>query len=461
MRKNTIEQIEKHLKTHTERSVEDCSAVTTLKSFLTLGGNINDDFSSRDTWPNIDGVFELVPNPDISRRPKQNFVVQIKGTNSVRITDDGTIKYQLKNLAFPAYVAKEVTLDPCILFLVLNPDKRNQQRVFWKYISSSFIASIDFNNESMKIDFTSDDEIENSDESVNEFIKKLDYIADTHSYIKQLEAREYSKEDIIKSIMARCEGISDAIKDGTLLHYTRDKMSKWILTYLNDLCEGTLILNAFRFYDSVNLRVAWELALTNIETKFLSTFLQGLRYIGVRVPEEGQNERLMLKYYDFLWKIRNYLNEIHHLPVLDNLEDFPREINEEDKEYNKLIASSVEKVINTRNPIKQNRYYVQKKVAFYVQSERYFEITLQLADKYATKYNRITVYSKKDISSNYSIQIGCAEVDVNLWDNPSKIKVITNWKVSIEPYSLNKLAKIVKINTKLNSKYNEYIDVIK
>lgn len=172
MSKIKIEQLQRHLKTHTERSDDDNNAVTVLKTFLRSGGKINDNFSERDKWPNIDGTFELVPDPEKSRRPKQNFVVQIKGTTRARIGQDGCVKYQLQNLSFPSYVATEVTLDPCILFLILNPGKRNQERVFWKYISPQFIANIDFNKDTTVIDFTIDDEIENTDESVNKFVKK-------------------------------------------------------------------------------------------------------------------------------------------------------------------------------------------------------------------------------------------------------------------------------------------------
>ena len=42
-----------------------------------------------------------------------------------------------------------------------------------------------------------------------------------------------------------------------------------------------------------------------------------------------------------------------------------------------------------------------RKTPFFVNGERYFEITLQLAGLYATKFNRITVYSKQNISTNY------------------------------------------------------------
>lgn len=451
------DQIQRHIKTHTQRSEDDRSAVTMLSAFLRSDGKIaHNGFACNDTYPNIDGCFELVPNPDVSRRPKQNFFVQIKGTSIENINKDGVFKYQLQSLAFPAYVADAVTSDPGILFVVLNAGKRGRERVFWKYMSPRFISSIDFDNDSKVIDFTSEDEILNTDESVDEFVKKLDYIADTHSYMSQMETKEYDRADIERLVINRCENISEAIDTGSLLNYTRDKISRKILTELDDLCRGTILLNALRFYESTNLRIAWEMALLSIETKFLATFLQGLRYIGLRVPEDGQYERLMLKYYSFLWKIRDYLQKYCNIHVLSNLEKFPLKVNREDEEYNQLLSSAIESVPNIQNTISYNRYYVQKKTTFYVGKERYFEITLQLADKYATKYNRVTVYSKKDISTNYSIQIGCAETDINLWGNLSKIRVVTDWRVSIEPASLNKLAKILRCSVKMTGKYGEY-----
>ena len=451
------EQIERHIKTHTQRSDDDRNAVTMLSAFLRSNGKIaHNGFACNDTYPNIDGDFEIVPKPEISRRPKQKFSVQIKGTSIEKINAEGVFKYQLQSLAFPAYIADSVTSDPGILFVVLNAGKRGRERVFWKYMSPQFIASIDFDKDSKGIDFTAEDEIFNTDESVEEFVEKLDYIADTHSYMSQMETKEYDRTDIEKLVINRCENISEAIEVGSLFNYTRDKLSQKILTELNDLCRGTMLLNAFRFYESTNLRVAWELALLNIETKFLATFLQGLQYIGLRVPEDGQYERLMLKYYSFLWKIRYYLQKFFNIQVLNNLEKFPRKVNKEDDEYNQLLSCAIDAVVNTHNPITTNRYYVQKKTTFFVGTERYFEITLQLANKYATKYNRVTVYSKKDISTNYSIQVGCAETNILLWENISTIKVVTDWRVSIEPAALNKLAKILRINLKITSQYGEY-----
>ena len=70
--------IERHIKTHSERSDDDRSAVGTLEFFLRSKGHINTNFSYNDKWPNTDGTFEYVSEPNVSRRPEQNFVVQIK-----------------------------------------------------------------------------------------------------------------------------------------------------------------------------------------------------------------------------------------------------------------------------------------------------------------------------------------------------------------------------------------------
>ena len=45
------ETIERHIKTHTERSAEDKAAVSTLEYFLKSDGKINPIFASNDKWP--------------------------------------------------------------------------------------------------------------------------------------------------------------------------------------------------------------------------------------------------------------------------------------------------------------------------------------------------------------------------------------------------------------------------
>ena len=454
------EIVEKHIKTHSARSVEDCDAVTVLNSFLRSDGKINKNFSCNDKWPNIDGTFEFVSNPNISRRPEQNFIVQIKGTHQCNETN-GIFKYSLKSLAFPATIYCRETFDPGILFVVLNPDERGSERVFWKYMSVDLLNSIDFEKDSVTISFSSDEEILDTDESIDTFCKTLETIMNHHAFVIKLSENDYSKKDMEKIIMARDEQITESLDRMDILNATRDDVSKRILTQLNDLCTATLLLNAMASgLEKANLQLAWERSLLNIETKYLGTFLKGLRYIDNRIPDEGQSERLMLKYYNFLWQIRKFMREHYGMSILNNLEKFPIKIDELDKEYYDLVASAVNSIDISPRAVSMSRFYVQKKVPFFVGTERYYEVVLQLASVYATKYNRVTVYTKENISTSYSVQIAYVDATINLWDITSKIKVITNWKVSIGPRCLNKLGKILKVQTKINSKYGEYIELM-
>lgn len=457
MHSNNNDLYSKHISTHTYNANLDRIAVSTLETFLNSKGRINTNFSCGDKWPNHDGTFEFVRNPEISRVPEQNFIVQIKGTSNYKETNDGKVSYSLNSLAFPAFIANGVTLDPGIIFVVIiDPNDRSKKRVFWKYVSSCFIKSIDFNKGSTTIQFTSDDEIKNTDESINKFCNELIRIVDSHIFISKLDKDNLREEDAIKIIKSRCEDISLEI-DRINNYESRDNISKRIINSLYDLCYAVLILNAINNgYSHVNEMFAWEFAQLNIETKYLTDFLKGLKYIGARVPDEGQSERLMIKYYNYLWEIRKYLKNNAGMDVLENLEKFPLHTDNLDTEYYKMVADSIADVDLSPTGVMSSIYYIQKKTPFFVDGERFFEITLQLAGLYTTKFNRITVYTKQNISTNYSIQIAYTNAEISLWGIKSNIKVVTNWKVSISSRCLNKLGKILKMDIKLTKKHGEY-----
>lgn len=453
------ELIEKHVKTHTERSAQDEAAVSILKVFLRSKGRINTLFASGDKWPNIDGTFEYVADPDVSRRPKKTFFVQIKGSHSYS-EDNGKIKYTLKSLGFPATMAMDVTLDPGILFVVLNPDERGLERVFWKYMSVDYINSIDFSKGSITVVFDPSEEIHNTDESIIEFCKKLDRIIENHLFVNKLSSTQFNLEEIERIVKACDKSIArsiNTIEDGA----TRDEVSQDILPRLNDLCTSALLQNSYNHgCKKPNLQLAYEQAQLDLSTKYLANFMRGLKYIDYRIPEEGQSERLMLKYYNFMWQIRKYFFEHNRISILQNLEKFPLNTDQVDDEYYKLVADAIESTDLSPRSMGATRFYVQKKTPFYVGTERYYEVTLQLASIYATKYNRITAYTKQNISTGYSICIGYIDSTINLWGIDSNIKVITNWRVSIAPTCLNKFGKILNIPLKLNASYGEYAELM-
>ena len=452
--------IQQHINSHCERSVEDIAAVTTLKNLFKYDGKVIPNFAENDKWPNTDGTFDFVSNPDISRNPEQAFYVQIKGTRNYT-EKDGILKFSLRDLGFPAFIYTNVTFDPGILFVVLNPNQRGQERVFWKYMSIDFLDSIDYAKESVTISFSAEEEIKENNESVDAFYAKLQAISQHHLFVSKLETKELSKDAIVKVIYACDRKISGCLDMLDNPEITRDDVSYSILPHLNRLCVATLLLNALNGdREKMNLQLAWERAMLSIETKYLGVFLKGLRYISILEPEDGQSERLMLKYYAFLWQIRKYLSEKHHLAIIQNLEKFPLNTDKVDTQYYEMVAKAINSVDLSPTQLRPSRYYVQKTTPFFIGAERYYEVTLQLAGLYATKFNRITAYTKENISTNYSIQIGYTDVSIDLWGIDSSVKVITNWKVAIEPSCLNKLGKILSINTKLNSKYGEYVSLM-
>ena len=454
---NSQNNIERHIKTHSERSVDDRAAVSILETFLRSNGRINTSFAADDKWPNHDGTFEFVPNPDVSRRPKQTFYVQIKGTRNYTECD-GVIKYSLKELAFPAFICGETSLDPGILFVILYPAERGSERVFWKYMSANFLNAVDFAKDSFTISFSPEEEIINEDESISIFCAKLEEIVECHSFVNQLERHNYSLEEVKRIVKVCNEEITKSIDDLSILNKNRDNISRRILTRLNDICISALLLNVMRDgYQTPNTGFAWEYALLKADTRYLGDFYRGLRYIGRRIPDDGQSERLLLKYYSFMWQIRKLLLESYGINVLQNLEKFQKytESDELDKQYYELIANAfpAKKAEPKRS---STRFYVQKKTPFFVGTARYFEVTLQQAGMYASKYNRITAYTKSDMSMDYSVQIDYASAYINLWEINTEIKIITSWRASVDPKCLNKLAKILNMPLQLTTKYGEY-----
>ena len=250
----TNANIERHIKTHTERSDDDRSAVSVLETFLRSNGRINTSFASDDKWPNHDNTFEFVPDPDISRRPKQTFYVQIKGTRNYT-KREGVIKYTLKDLAFPAFICDRVSLDPGILFVILNPAERGNERVFWKYMSPNFLNSIDFAKGSMTVSFSPEEEILNNDESVLAFCERLEEIVERHSFVNQLERHSYSFEEAKRIVEACDEEITESIDNLSILNKNRDNISRRILTRLNDLCISALELFDSRIRFTVDVEI--------------------------------------------------------------------------------------------------------------------------------------------------------------------------------------------------------------
>jgi hypothetical protein len=218
-----------------------------------------------------------------------------------------------------------------------------------------------------------EDEIRDTDESIELFCEKLDRVVETHLFLKKLDNEYLTKEEALKIINYRCEEISEEINNISDNPKLRDTISRKIIRGLYDLCYAVMILNAVKLgYTDINQKLAWEVSQFKSETKYLYNFLKGLKYIGIKIPEDGQSERLMLKYYNYLWEIRSFLKRDFGVNVLDNLSKFPLNMDTLDSEYYELVADIISETDLTPRNVRISRYYIQKEIPFFVGGRKIF-----------------------------------------------------------------------------------------
>lgn len=137
-------------------------------------------------------------------------------------------------------------------------------------MSPSFIKTINFEKTSATIKLQAEDEIKDTDESIESFCKKLDQVVDMHLFFKKLDNECLSKEDALKIVRYRCDEITREIDNVSNNPELRDVISRKIVTALYDLCYSSLVLNAIKLgYADINQKLAWEVSQFKPETKYL------------------------------------------------------------------------------------------------------------------------------------------------------------------------------------------------
>lgn len=189
---------------------------------------------------------------------------------------------------------------------------------------------------------------------------------------------------------------------------------------------------------------------------FLKEFLDLLKIsVSHYTPDRDHSERLMLKYYEYLFRTRKYLSKKRKISVLKNLETFPLNLDKGLSEYYEKISEIIN-TINDSNKTGFNSFYILKKKAFYVKKEMFFEITLTLADDYSSKSDRIIVYTKDDIPQNYAISAIFTYDYIDIFGMKFPITIINDWKIAIRPCELNNFCRFFGLDTSIQKGYFEY-----
>ena len=79
------------------------------------------------------------------------------------------------------------------------------------------------------------------------------------------------------------------------------------------------------------------------ELKELYRFHKYLNIVAIHYSlDEGNSERLMLKYYKYLLDMKNLVEKYWNMEILHNLDKFPLKTDTELEEYHRKIAEKIE-----------------------------------------------------------------------------------------------------------------------
>ncbi len=214
--------------------------------------------------------------------------------------------------------------------------------------------------------------------------------------------------------------------------------------------------------DYENIQRAIEYIKARGDLKFLSRLHKLLQISSSHytIDEEG-SERLVLKYLEYLIRIKVLLKSKYDLHVLNNLEKFPISNDSSLKEYYEKIAVLINQPNSRRLRSEyKDRYYIQKIKPFFVNEDIYYEVTFQRANDYTSKFDRIIAFTKLDILSNYAVRLSISIDYVDMLNKRMPIQIIDDWEVSIRPCELYNFAKIFGMSSKID-KGQEYTNLMR
>jgi hypothetical protein len=262
-------------------------------------------------------------------------------------------------------------------------------------------------------------------------------------------------EQIQSANEAICRNIEELADQRALL-------SQNVLSQLRNLVEGV----AVRLHtDSPNAEfnyAAVEPGLAFVKSKarfnFLGKFHKLIQKSVSHYTLDGDtSERLMLKYYEYLYRIRSLLHDSCGVSALANLEAFPVDLDPSLREYHAKIAARIEAVRSTLpDRDVRDRYYIHKTRPFFIAGRIYYEVTFYRAVNRVSKFDRIIAFTDIDITDKYAANLTLQRDSIEVLGQTMPITIIRKWEVSIRPCEFNNFARLLGITLSVRTNSAEY-----
>ncbi|HEM5956870.1 TPA: AAA family ATPase [Streptococcus suis] len=254
-----------------------------------------------------------------------------------------------------------------------------------------------------------------------------------------------------------CKNIAESLDRGFISQNILSQMRNFVehislkLYCVDNKCDMSLN------YD--NLKIGNNHVRSNSKYIFLREFHELLQIsVSHYTLDENNSERLMLKYYEYLLRIKMLVSNNLGFEVLSNLSDFPLEQDSQLLDYHKIIANAI---ADDSLPYKRisysDRYYIHKVRPFFVDEKIYYEVTYSIASDNISKFDRMIAFTDKPILTNYATLLWVKKVEISMFGEIMPIFIIDGWEVSIRPCEINKLRDIFNIDfPDIQTSYIEY-----
>ncbi|MEO1122578.1 MAG: ATP-dependent RecD-like DNA helicase [Cyanobacteria bacterium J06639_16] len=262
-------------------------------------------------------------------------------------------------------------------------------------------------------------------------------------------------KQIQSSDKAICQNIESLADQRALL-------SQNVLSQLRNLVEGVAVLlhtnspDAEFNYDQIEPGLAF--VKSQAKFNFLGRFHKLIQKSASHYTMDGDaSERLMLKYYEYLHRLRSLLQDNCGVAVLANLETFPVDLDPSLREYHEKIATRIESIRLTRlDSSRMDRYYIHKTRPFFIGGRIYYEVTFYTAFNRVSKFDRIIAFTHIDVNDKYSAMLMLKRDSIKVLGQIMPIMIIREWEVSIRPCEFDNFARLLGISTRVQTRSKEY-----
>lgn len=242
----------------------------------------------------------------------------------------------------------------------------------------------------------------------------------------------------------------------------RALLSQNVLSQLRNLVEGVAVRLHSGAPDSEFNYAAIEPGLAFVKSKarfnFLGKFHKLIQLSASHYTLDGNaSERLMLKYYEYLYRIRSVLQDNFGIRVLANLEAFPVDLDPSLREYHEKIAARIEAArLSGPESYARDRYYIHKTRPFFVGGRIYYEVTFYRAINRVSKFDRIIAFTDIDMTDKYASMLTLWRDSIQVLGQTMPITIILEWEVSIRPCEFDNFARLLGIVTSVHTNSAEY-----